>query len=180
MLKEIKFYPYMYIFLWFLPFSTIFINKNGELFIDKENITYIKTDKKETVCKIISNYYIYFFKYVLVFSILFLIGAFDFKLDFLNLISLFIAAAVYSFLYFDLVIKMNIKVIFVSILFFMVIGFYFILNEKNILIIVLISINFLIPIHVIIKFIEDIRIKRDYYFLNEEKLIVEIEKEKNT
>ena len=80
----------------------------------------------------------------------------------------------------DLVIKMNIKVIFVSILFFMVIGFYFILNEKNILIIVLISINFLIPIHVIIKFIEDIRIKRDYYFLNEEKLIVEIEKEKNT
>ena len=199
MQKEIKYYPYLYIFLWFLPFSTVFLKKEVELIItDDKKKSYdnifinfikkyisarsetvlLKTEKKTSDCKYIPKALVYFLKYFVVFSFLYLFGAFDINLDKTTFISFSVIIVVYSFFYFNFKIGLNTKILIFLFLFTITITiFYYLVGLKPIIILILTAINLLIPIHIIFKFFEDIKIKIDYYYLPDEKLIVEILKE---
>lgn len=199
MLKEIKYYPYLYIFLWFLPFSTIFLKKEVELIIPdnkknsednifmnfiqkyitaKSETVLLKTEKKTSDCKYIPKALVYFLKYFIVFLILYFLGAFDINLDKTTFISFLIIIVIYSFFYFNFKITLNTKILIFLFLFtILIVAFYYLIGLKPSIIVILTSINLLIPIHIIFKFFEDIKLKKDYYFLPDEKLIIEISKE---
>ena len=179
MLKEIKYYPYLYIFLWFLPFSTIFLKKQAEIIHSTKGSIKIKTDKKTSDGKLIPKNLIYFLKYFIVFLFVYFLGGLDFNIDKTTLVGFSIAILFYSFFYFKIPIDLNIKILIIVIGTITLLGlFYYFISLKFIMVVFLLVINMLIPIHIFFKFLEDIKIKREYYFLSDEKLIIEVLKEK--
>lgn len=172
MLKEIRFYPFYYIFYWFLPFEKLSSKKKAEFF-EKDSKNFLRTDLKETIYFEIPKNIIYFFKYGIVFFIFFLLDAFSIKFETEHFIILILSLSMYLFFMYSKI-KIYIKwLIIISFILFIV--FLYIYTRNNQLIInFFLFLKYLIPIHLVIFFIKDIKLRKDYLFLKEELLVVEI------